>query len=196
MTGSRSAPAGSIISGWIEDGMADPPPTPTPTPEQRAPGFAFRPAWRLEDPEIERDAIHFWNRLGILPPGVAPEERAKELIAAAYKDGRVVGLQTATLGRLPQVRARLAMFRSAVDPDYRRFYVSRALTIFSKTLLQRWSAEHPEERLAGLGAFIEGKEFAAYGKRPYWPETQLILAGFMPDGRQIRISWFEDFRLD
>ncbi|HYI48630.1 MAG TPA: hypothetical protein VEX35_09210 [Allosphingosinicella sp.] len=173
-----------------------PQPPSTVTPEERAPGFEFRPAWRLEDPEIERDAIQFWNRLGILPPDVAPEQRAKELIAAAYKDGKLVGVQTATLGRLEQVRARLAMFRSAVDPDYRRFYLSRALTIFSKTLLQRWSAEHPEERLAGLGAVIESKELAAYGKKPYWPETQLILVGFMPDGRQIRVSWFEGFRLD
>ena len=168
----------------------------TVTPEQRAPGFEFRPAWRLNDPEVERDAIHFWNRLGILPQGVAPEQRAKELMAVAYKDGLVVGVQTATLGRLPQVRARLAMIRSAVDPDHRRFYLSRALTIFSKNLLQRWSAEHPEERLAGFGALIESKELAAYGKKPYWPESQFILAGFTPDGRQIRISWFEDFLLD
>jgi hypothetical protein len=166
------------------------------TPEERAPGFDYRPAWRLNDPEIERDAIHFWNRLAILPQGVAPEQRAKELMAVAYKEGQIVGVQTAQLGVLPQVRARLAMIRNAVDPDFRRSYVSRALTLYSRDLLQRWSVEHPEERLAGFGATIESRELADYGKRPYWPETQFILAGFTPDGRQIRISWFEDFRLD
>ena len=40
------------------------------------PGYVLRPAWRPEDPRIEADAIAFWTRLGILPPGVAPAQRA------------------------------------------------------------------------------------------------------------------------
>jgi hypothetical protein len=165
------------------------------TPEEIAPGFDYRPAWRLNDPEIERDAVHFWNRLAILPPGVAPERRAKELMGVAYKDEQIVGVQTAELGILQQVRARLAMIRNAVDPAVRRSHVSRALSVYTRDLMQRWSSEHPEERLAGLGALIESEELAGYGKKPWWPPAKFMLAGFTPDGRQIRISWFEDFRL-
>ncbi|MEA3015071.1 MAG: hypothetical protein QOD42_3616 [Sphingomonadales bacterium] len=166
------------------------------TAEDMAPDFEFRPAWRLNDPQIEKDAVEFWNRLGILPKKVKPEERARELTAVAYKDGRIVGVHTARLGRLDQVRARLAMLRSAVDPDCRRTRVSFALTLYTRALLERWSKEHPEERLAGLGAILESRELAGRGNEPYWPTTRFILAGFMPDGRQLRISWFEDFRLD
>ena len=43
-------------------------------------------------PQIERDAVDFWRRLGNLPPDVAPEQRARELTAVAYKDGRIVGV--------------------------------------------------------------------------------------------------------
>jgi hypothetical protein len=168
----------------------------TVTPEEMAPGFEFRPAWRLNDPQIEKDAIEFWNRLGILPRNVKPEERVKELTAVAYRDGRVVGVHTARLGRLDQVRARLAMLRSAVDPDCRRTRVSFALTLYTRALLERWANEHPEERLAGLGAILESRELAGRGNEPYWPTTRFILSGFMPDGRQLRVSWFEDFRLD
>jgi hypothetical protein len=166
------------------------------TAEEMAPGFEFRPAWRLNDPQIEKDAVDFWNRLGILPRNVTPEERARELIAVAYRDGRIVGVHTAKLGRLDQVRARLAMLRSAVDPDCRRTRVSFALTLYTRALLERWSKEHPEERLGGLGAILESRELAGRGNQPYWPTTRFILAGFMPDGRQLRVSWFEDFRLD
>jgi hypothetical protein len=166
------------------------------TPEERAPGYEFRPAWESNDRAIEADAIAFWERLGILPQGVTPQQRARELVAAAYKDGQLAGLLTARIGLLEQVRARFAMIRIAVDPVHRRSYVSRALTLFSYDLLHRWGAAHPEAGLAGIGAFIESAELAAYGKRPYWPETRFILAGFLPDGRQIRIAWFEDFRVD
>jgi hypothetical protein len=165
------------------------------SPEEMIPGFELRPAWRLNDTRIEADAVAFWNRLGILPGGVKPEERARELIAVAYKDGEIVGVHSATIGYLEQVRSRLAMLRSAVDPAHRRSRVSMALTLYSRALLERWARDNPEERLGGLGAIVEGRQLAERGKEPWWPQTRFILAGYTDDGRQIRISWFEDFRL-
>ena len=166
------------------------------SPEEMIPGFELRPAWRLNDAQIEADAVAFWNRLGILPAGVTPEERAKELIAVVYKDDRIVGVHSARIERVEQVRARLAMLRSAVDPEFRRTHVSMALTLYSRALLERWSRDNPHERLAGLGAILESQQLAERGKQPYWPQTRFILAGFLQDGRQFRISWFEDFRLE
>lgn len=166
------------------------------TPEELVPGYELRPAWRLEDPQIEADAIAFWTRLDILPSGVAPEQRAKELVAAAYKDGELVGVQTAVLERVEQVRTRLAMLRAAVDPAHRRRHVGTALTLTSRALLQAWARGHPGEQLGGLGALVGGEQLAERARQGFWPETRFILAGFLGDGRQLRISWFEDFLLD
>lgn len=166
------------------------------TPEELIPGFELRPAWRLGDSRIEADAIAFWRRLAILPPDVAPEQRAKELVAVVYRDDRIVGVHTATIERVEQVRTRLAMIRSAVDPEHRRTHVSMALTLYARALLERWSRAHPQERLGGLGAIVESQQLAERGKQPLWPQTRFILAGFLADGRQLRISWFEDFRVD
>lgn len=166
------------------------------SPEELIPGFELRPAWRRDDAQVEADAVAFWKRLDILPADVSPQQRVKELIAVAYKDGQVVGVNTATLERVEQVRARLAMLRGAVDPEHRRTHVAMALTLYSRALLERWSAENPHERLAGLGGIIESEQLAERGKQPYWPQTRFILAGFLKDGRQLRLSWFEDFRID
>lgn len=166
------------------------------SPEEMIPGFALRPAWRLNDARIEADAIAFWTRLNILPRGVRPEERARELIAVAYKDDAIVGVHSATIGYLEQVRSRLAMLRSAVDPAYRRSRVSMALSLYSRALLERWARDNPAERLGGLGAIVESQQLAERGKEPYWPQTRFILAGYTGDGRQIRVSWFEDFRVE
>jgi hypothetical protein len=164
--------------------------------EELAPGYDLRPAWQRDDPDIEADAIAFWNRLGILPPDVTPEARARELTAVAYKDGLVVGVHTVALGRLEIVRARLAMLRTAVDPEHRRSRVSMALTLYTRELLERWSRDHPEQRLAGLGAIIEGPNLFDRAREPFWPTTRFGVVGYTDDGRQVRVSWFEDFRLD
>lgn len=165
-------------------------------PAAPAAGYDLRPAWRLDDARIEADAIAFWRRLDILPPDVTPEQRAKELGAVAYKDGRLVGVTTASLGRLEIVRARLAMLRGAVDPDHRRSHVAMALAVYTRELIQRWSKEHPEEKVAGLGAIIESPDLLARQREPFWPTTRFGVVGYRADGRQIRVSWFEDFRLD
>jgi GNAT superfamily N-acetyltransferase len=168
----------------------------TPLWEELAPGYVLRPAWRRNDPVIEADAIAFWRRLDILPSGVAPEERARELVAIAYKDGLVVGVHTVTLDRLEIVRARLAMLRTAVDPEHRRGHVSMALSIYTRELLELWSIDHPEERLAGLGAIIEGPNLFDRAREPFWPKTRFGVVGYTKEGRQVRVSWFEHFRLD
>lgn len=156
----------------------------------------IRPAWRLHDARLEADAIAFWNRLGRLPADVTPEDRAKELAAVAYRDGQVIGVMTATLQRIDFLRARFAMIRGLVDPAHRRSYAVSQLGGMTRRVIERWSAENPAERVAGLGAIIESREFSAFEKAPIWPNTRLAVAGYTPDGRQIRIAWFDDFRLD
>jgi len=177
------------------DAEAAPRPLPAAAPVA-APDVEFRPAWRLADPRIEADAIAFWNRLANLPKDVKAEERAKELVLAAYQEGRIVGVVTASLGILPQVRARMAMLRGAVDRDLRRSHIGFAMLLGAPRILESWSTEHPHERLAGIGGIIESPELMAAQSQPYWPISRFGLIGFTPDGRQIRVTWFEHFRLD
>jgi GNAT superfamily N-acetyltransferase len=158
--------------------------------------FELRPAWRRDDAAIGADAIDFWRRLAILPDKVSPEARASELVAAAYKEGQLIGVTTATLDRLEFLRARLAMLRGAVDPEFRRGRVGFALALYSRDLLERWSYDHPLERVAGLGAIVESPDLIARQREPFWPQTRFGLVGYTKDGRQIRVSWFENFRLD
>lgn len=158
--------------------------------------FDIRPAWRLGDAAIERDAIAFWERTSLLPPDVDPADRASELVAVAYCGDRVIGATTATLNNYGPLRARLAFLRGAVDPDFRRRQVGRTLLQVSRPLLEQWSAEHPEEKVLGLGSIVEGTEFAALRQFPVSPDGQLILVGYLDDGRQIRVSWFAHARVE
>jgi hypothetical protein len=156
----------------------------------------LRLAWRLNDARIEADAISFWARLGILAADADPGERAREVVAAVYKGDWIVALCTAQLAVLPQIRARLAMVRGAVDPEFRRSQIGRVMLFRGRQLLESWSAENPHERVAGLGAILESQQLVEAQRQPYADLSKMGVIGFTPDGRQIRVSWFEDFRLD
>ena len=184
---------------WFEDFRYEegPPPPPLPAvPAGPPPGVEVRRAWQANDAEIERDAASFWRRLGNLPADVTPEERAKEVVLAAYSEGRMVGVVTASIGRFEKVRARVAMLRGSVDPDFRRTHVAGAMFIQALGILEAWAAANPAERVAGVGGILESRELASIQRIPYWPQTRFNLIGFTADGRQIRLRWFRDFRLD
>ncbi|HYJ29958.1 MAG TPA: hypothetical protein VEW25_06415 [Allosphingosinicella sp.] len=175
-----------LLDRLLPDGPAD----------EAGPGYDLRPAWRRGDADIERDAIAFWNRLGILPQGVRPEDRARELVAVAYQGDRLVGVATAALGRIEALKARFAMLRGAVEPEHRRSRLGFDLAVLSRELIETWSRAHPEERVLGLGAIVESPDLAERARRPLWPQTRLNLIGYTPEGRQIRVAWFAHAELD
>ena len=169
--------------------MADPK---LPAPDE----IEIRPAWRRDDPRIEADAIAFWKRLDLLPHGESPEQRAKELIAAAYRGDRLVAVSTATIEWFAHLRARFAVIRGATDPEHRRARAQLALAVPSRNLLERWALDHPEEKLAGGIAFVDTAEWGEFAKVPVWPESELTFIGHATDGRQVRVAWFDHYRLD
>ncbi len=158
--------------------------------------FEVRTAWRRDDPGIEADAIGFWTRHGALPADVRPEDRAKELIAAAYLESRLVAVATATLEWIPGLRARFAVVRGATDPEYRRSHAQQALAVPSREALRLWSLEHPQEKLAGGIVFVERSQWGDFVRLPVWPGSELMVVGYDDLGRQVRASWFDHFRYD
>jgi hypothetical protein len=166
-------------------------PTPEAPADRRFGGIEVRQAWRRDDAEIEADAVAFWTRLNLLPKGVPAEARAKELIAAAYIDGKLVAVATATIEWIDFLRARFAVLRGATDPACRRSHAQLALAVPSRQALEQWARAHPEEELAGGLAFVTEGEWGDFAKLPVWPESELALVGYTTDGRQVRAAWFD-----
>jgi len=155
-----------------------------------------RVAWRRDDPVIAADAIAFWNRIGVLPQDVDPAERAKELIAVAYKDGVLIAVATATIEHVDFLGVRMAVLRGATDPAHRRSHAQLALAVPSHDALREWALANPGEKLAGAIAFVAPGEWGDFTRIPVWPESELEVAGYTADNQQIRIRWFDHFRLD
>ncbi|HMJ93645.1 MAG TPA: hypothetical protein VK472_06065 [Allosphingosinicella sp.] len=155
----------------------------------------LRPAWRLDDAVLEQDAIEFWKRMGILPTGVSVEERVRELAAGAYRDGRLVGVATAVIAPVEALRCKFAFYRCAVAEEERRSLASTALTVFTRDLIERWSAENPDEGVLGLAAIIESSALQQRQRDPLWANSGLNLVAFTSKGKQLRVAWFRHARV-
>ncbi|HTO39933.1 MAG TPA: hypothetical protein VL026_03080 [Rhizomicrobium sp.] len=154
--------------------------------------FEFRPAWHRADPKIEADVRAFWQQLRLIPPAEI-ERRIPELIATAYVDGKLVAVSTADFNVLPQLRARFAMYRCLVSPEYRRHHLSYRISAYSREVLEQWSLENPGEKVVGMAAIIQAREYKHKQQEAMWPEygLNLNLIGYNNVGSQIRVAWFK-----
>jgi hypothetical protein len=95
------------------------------------------------------------------------------------------------------LKARIAFYRTTVGGDHRRSHVSYCLAAFCRNVLERWSVEHPLERVAGMVDEIQASQYTEKQRKPVWPEygMNLNLVGYNSFGEQIRVSWFKHTRL-
>lgn len=152
-------------------------------------------AWKEENADCERDALEMWDRLRSIPPGVDPLERAKQLSALAYIDDKLVGIATVEVLVYRPVRAPFGFYRVLVDPDYRSQGLMAPLVDETWQALSEWSLAHPDAPLAGMGSVRESEELVRTQPSPISPWNNLILAGYSPEGHQIRIRWFDHYQL-
>lgn len=166
-------------------------------PETEVEEFDFRPAWRKADPAIEADVRAFWNAMRLIPPPEI-ERRIPELIAVAYVEGKLVAVSTAEFSILPQLRARFAMYRCLVSPEYRRHHLSYRISAYSREVLEQWSLENPGEKVVGMAAIIQAREYKQKQQEAMWPEygLNLNLIGYNNVGSQVRVAWFKHARVE
>jgi hypothetical protein len=152
-------------------------------------------AWRRDDPRCIADAKAFWRQIG-LGDDVA-EERAAELCVVAYSGEGLLGVSTARLARFEPLKGRFAHLRCAVSPAARRKDVAARIIGHTRTVLEAWSADNPQEQLLGMVAVLQSHELREKQREPIWPiyGIDLNLAGYTPGGEQIRVGWFRHARL-
>ncbi|MBA4209255.1 MAG: hypothetical protein C0454_06980 [Parvibaculum sp.] len=152
----------------------------------------FADGWQKRDPKLEADAIALWQKHGILPPGVNPQERARELCCLAYEDGELAGISTVVMERYrPLLNKRFGFARVFVSPDFEQQELAIGLATECRRLLEAWSVANPHEELHGMAAVYQSPKLGRYpvGK------SGLTLVGFTPEGHQLRIAWFNHLPL-
>lgn len=159
--------------------------------------YEFTTAWRSADPAHAAEGERYWRRLGLITDAEKLRRRASELCVLGYENGLVVAETTAKLMLLPGLRQRFAMIRVSVDPAHRRSKLGGSIVGRTKQVLERWSAEHLEEKIMGMGAILTADELHEKRRDPLWADydVYLVLIGFLQTGEQIRVAWFRHARV-
>lgn len=153
--------------------------------------ITYRAAWRKNDPELERDALTFWDsKKKLLPQNADANKRVKQLCAVAYRDEKPVGVSTVSIEFVPQLRLRMAVYRCSVAIGMRRKPLSWTITDFSREVLEEWSLAHPEEKCMGLLAVLQAREFVERYPMVTGPANMTFI-GVTPQGFPVRVSWFK-----
>ncbi len=150
----------------------------------------LKPAWRLGDPKIGQDVVAFWKKHNLMPQGASGEGRLSELVAVGYDGEELVAIATAFIVHVDFVNCKLAMFRCAVSPEKRRSRISTVITTYARELLEKWSLEHPEEAVMGMGSVTQARELESR-RRAFLRSAHLGFVGWTKEGHPIRIAWFE-----
>jgi hypothetical protein len=154
--------------------------------------FKLRPAWRLKDPVVERDADLFWRKEGILPPTADLGERLQELCLAAYEGDKLIALTTARIRYIDFLCVKLAMLRVAVAKEYRKDRIGAILFAEARVLLEQWSAANPAEDVLGVGTVAQVFGFAPDTRlQAFKTASRVGFVGWTANGEQMRVGWFE-----
>lgn len=153
--------------------------------------ITFKDAWLKNDPVLEEDAIGFWTELNLIPHE-AMKARSRELALVAYENGRVIGVSTLILRNMPMLEQKFAFLREAIRPEYRQHEFSIDLGVATRDLIEKYALEHRDERIAGMAAVFQAPNI---GQRPLSRRMGFVLAGYTEQDEQVRVSWFEHYRL-
>jgi len=151
--------------------------------------------WNSADATIQRDALKFWREQNLLSDVADAAKRLRQICVVAYEGTRIVGAVEARLTRLEVVRARIAMLTLAIAPEQRHAKLAGELMHRAQGVLERWSIEHPDERLMGIGTIVRVRDVDERARQPVWEPTNLTLVGYTLKGAQIRLAWFKHAKL-
>lgn len=87
------------------------------TPVYSGGGFDVYYVYQKTTPELRGLAADLWVRNKILPPGVNPQDRAREIVMMIARDGVLVGVNTVSIAQLSDV--------GIDDPASKNFYFYR-----------------------------------------------------------------------
>jgi hypothetical protein len=156
-----------------------------------------RTVWQVNNAAVAREVESLWEELSAVYSRDRAE-RLKELVAAAYVDGEVAGALTARPIDYKVLRAQVFHLRPVLRPDAHHDEVLFQLLSAAKSVLQPWARADSGGRMKGLLVMFDSDAYDGLYAEPVIRRSgvELVLTGCTDEGRQIRMLWFDDARLE
>ena len=143
-------------------------------------------------PELQEELVRFWIERNALDERVA-RIRAPQVLCVLRDDaGQIAGVNSAYAEEVPAVGARTFwIYRMLIDEAHQ----TAAAPGMLETAFGVLSADFDGTGPIGFCVFLPDPSIFPDHKRAFWEELDLTYAGYLPDGRQVRLRYFDDARV-
>jgi hypothetical protein len=141
---------------------------------------------------LEQELLEFWSERGALT-GERARKRIAEAVCVARVGGKLAGVCSAYRANIPLVGGRLFwVYRSLLDKPL----AGQAHEMIRATFeaLDADCDGSPGSPI-GLCLLLAGAEELRLRTAAEWSEPPMIYAGYLDDGRQVRIGYFRDAKV-
>lgn len=160
------------------------------------PQLEIENVWTRVSDDLQREIVDFWTSNKMLPQGVDPIERSKQVLLTVRNEGKIVGLTSADLVRFRQLNDNLFyMFRMAVLQPFRVPGIESKLMVESRDILEHHAETQTVNKCIGVLVFVENPGLVEKRNEAVWPASKLTYIGNDKQGRHIRVYYFKGVRI-
>ena len=147
--------------------------------------------WQSGNPDIAGKVLHFWEKLDVLPQGVNPNERVKELVYCALNGNEeIVGVTSAVHSTCPFINLPMMFIRFLVHPDYRGQRIGHELMLATILFFEAQSKDGEYWGAKGIATLGVNKSLVNHYQDTIIKEWGTVFIGDLESGERVRIRYF------
>lgn len=144
---------------------------------------------RLSDGRADQ-VLRFWSEHGVLEGDAARARLAEVVCLLLDASGEIAGVNSVFAERIPLIGGKpFWIYRSLLPPQPPEAGAAMINAAFD-ALDQQF--DPTGDRPIGLCVAVADREEMERHPEAIWPETRLMFAGYLPDGTQVRIRYFDE----
>ncbi len=142
-----------------------------------------------QDAVGEGDVIDLWRRETGMPDEEA-RRRVHELLLVATREGRLAGVSSAYLQRVPQLGLSLWGYRALVAAGERMESIALSLALTGYDHLRDRFLSGVDRRASGVLYVVENEGLQQRFADAIWPRTDFAFIGENERGNHVRVRYF------
>ena len=157
--------------------------------------LAFECLWGKVEEATREQVKAMWRQYHALGTESLLESRSREIVFVVRDAKGVVG----AVSTARSVQAKFLNnhffyeFRCFISPPFSAPGLDSALAAKTKSFLE--TQEGSGSKYKGLLMIIENEQIKAQRTRAIWPATEMVFAGYTPEGHHIRVGYFKGARI-
>jgi hypothetical protein len=152
--------------------------------------------WKQVSPELALELATFWRDNKAIADDAEAAARAQQVVCVARDpEGALCGVGTAVVKVLPRLRQPTYYYRQFFAKPLRGKHQELPFFQHCKRVLQDYNDGLQRPESLGILLEIENAKIAAAYRRAIEPGFEAGFIGYSPRGLQLRVSWFENARL-